>query len=511
MAADQKQPRHFLFAILLPTKEEEKEARKVFRPRFEEDEPFKFFWDYLHSKNSYVPYALVPVRDQGPIPALKKTEQIVETLDPDHILVVGHGVGISSKKGSKIVTGMVVVSSGDFHTGTRRTEKVNPLRPRRVLPPSTTLSAIANDIANLPSCRKLNLFFEGDIVSGPVLEQDKEDKSFRNLVARYPKMVLYEMESGGVAEALWEKWSQDSNPDYLIIKGVSDTHDYRSKRKTSVARNKKQREARRAEASRRAAKFAKVLIEQYATRIKVMRPARLPRLLPSGVNFIPNPDCAGVLHGVLPDTYSTIANFNAERMVAEPIPLKEKTLFTVCAFEPKELWNIVQRSYGQSHRDSKGRPILGKVADLTKWGLRRFPHFQFFSRFAEEHPSSCFRVLLLQDLGWTTQTRLGADSWNLFKALNGGVECWGCLRTTVPEDVTFLTDYCVIGERLVLDYYVESSTLILSDVQNERLRGSLLKLKNLFDQERRGKSLEIFIAPKELRAQALKGLQARKV
>jgi hypothetical protein len=120
-------------------------------------------------------------------------------------------------------------------------------------------------------------------------------------------------------------------------------------------------------------------------------------------------------------------------------------------------------------------------------------------------------VLLLQDPGWTTPTRLDVDAWDLFKALNGGVECWGCLRTTVPEDVTFLTDYCVIGDRLVLDYYVESSTLILSDVQNDRLRGSLLKLKYLFDQERRGNSLEIFIAPKDLRAQALQGLQARKV
>jgi nucleoside phosphorylase len=510
MPAKRKPPRHFLFAILVPTKEEELEAKKIFQPRFEENEPFRYYWDYLRSGTSHVPFALVPVRDQGPISALKKTEEIVETLDPDHILVVGHGVGIS-KQSSKISTGTVVVSGGDLHTGTRRTEKLNPLRPRRVLPPSRTLSAIANDIASLPTCRNVNLVFEGDIVSGPVLEQDKEDKSFKNLVARYPKMVLYEMESGGVAEALWEKWSRDSNPDYLIIKGVSDTHDYVSKRKTSVAKNKQQREARRSEASRRAARFAKVLIEQYAIRIKAMRPTRLPRLLPKGINAIPNPNCAGVLHAVLPDTYSAIAKFNAERMVAEPIATKEKTLFTVCAFEPKELWDIVDRSYGQHNRDSKGRPRPGDMDDLSKWGLRQFPHFKFFSHFAKKRPNSCFRVLLLQDGGWNTAARLDADSWDLFEALNGEVSCWGCLRTTVPDDVLFLTDYCVIGEGLVLDYYVDSSTLVLSDVRDEKLKGALLKLKSLFDQERAGDGSQIFITPKKLREEARQGLAARRV
>jgi len=81
--------------------------------------------------------------------------------------------------------------------------------------------------------------------------------------------------------------------------------------------------------------------------------------------------------------------------------------------------------------------------------------------------------------------------------LNGEVDCWGVVRRSIRR-VRFLTDYAVIGNRLLLDYYTDSCVLVISEFSGSGLGGELLELKDLFEKERNRGESEIFLDRRKL-------------
>src|SRR6266850_1845330 len=105
MKRRQSPPRRFNFAIFVATAEEEREVRKSLCKDFEpEHHPFRYYWGYVHDAVKSVSVALVPADGAGPGKAKPKIRELVELFRPDHILVIGHGLGVAKGKG-KILSG----------------------------------------------------------------------------------------------------------------------------------------------------------------------------------------------------------------------------------------------------------------------------------------------------------------------------------------------------------------------------------------------------------------------
>lgn len=510
-------PRRFDFVLIVTTTQEKQAVEDIIGLRKPGDIPdFKYTWGYVEEKGTSVAAAMVFLDDSTGISrAATATKNAVEFLAPDNILLVGTAGGIS-RKNARLTPGDLVISAY-VHTGSLDTNRANsnPLRETRVLPPSDFLYGIALEVVkefeegNVLCDDKVNsvhpkkglctctlrshpqILPDKHLISCNTLQESEDDPILKKLVRSFPRFVAYEMEAGAVAYALWEAWQRQKAPGYLVIKGISDTLDFPHVRKgkqrqssaQSSSAHKAQRKKNTPKAARAAAMFARSLMIKAVSQQRDQgsrRPTPIGRLLPRGQSVVINDNVSGVAHEVTPQDYSQAAAANLRALVDEPGPPEKKKIFTVCAFEPRDLWNVLAHRLPQDGKQNS-RP---RVCDLVKEAERSFPHFKLFSDFAREERDRCVRVLLLQDGHWTERLE-NPEQWTLFKELNGDVRCWGVDRTDLLPDITFLTDYCVVGENLILDYYPDSSTLVVSEVYGARVDAVLLGLKNKFETEKK--------------------------
>jgi nucleoside phosphorylase len=514
-------PRRFDFVVFTATPLEKDAAVAELGLKhagFEGDR--QYYWGYVRSLS----VAIVCAGESGYPAATDATNWIVEVLSPDYLLIVGHGGGISKNVEGGVKSGIVLVSTGVVRCLTIRTignsKEPNggsldsssqvprvatavignanrtptsafppsPAKETQVIPPSRRLMQFARDLAACEPWTGKVLADEQEILTANELAGDRTDKTFKEIVDQYPRAVMWDMEAGAVADTLTRKRERfDRVPAYLVIKGFSDVHEMEEPESDADAKkNAEQRERERKAASENAARFVKAFIEKSGSALS-RRPSPLQRLIRPGARIAVNDSIAGVLHAVDPACYSSIASFNFERCLGESG--KSKKIFTVCAFEPDELWDVIAESRADERRPKED------IAELRNRAARLFPHFETFSNHAKEDRSSCTRILLLKDDRW--QKRLKPEHWELFWKLNGYVNCFGVVRSNLP-DVPFLTDYCVIGDSLVLDYYDDSQTLLLSDVsQRSDLRHVLLKLRDVFQSDPKR-----FITSNQLRKQS---------
>jgi nucleoside phosphorylase len=489
-------PRRFDFVIFTATELEKTAVLKIFPFKSEtiESAPNRgisrdYRWGYIDSAS----VAVVCAHGTGVKVALSVTNWIIAALAPDHLLVVGHGAGISRKENDKIKRRAVFLSTGVVRsastktvgskkapeaTATAKISSQNPLKEAQVIPPSKKLERLASDITHFNMWKGKVISDEEEVITVDEVAANPADPTFRAIIDMYSRIALWDMEAGAVAEALTTAYQNFQRiPEYFIIKGFSDVHEmWRSEEEADVERNQEERARERRGASENAARFALGLIKRFAQRKLSRRISPLHRMMPSSVANIPVNDCvAGVLHKVQPADYSQIAEFNFKRCIDEKNG--PKTIFTVCAFEPEKLWDILEVSFRQHNSKT-----TVEVDDLYNWAEKKFPHFKMFSRHAQEQRGSCDRILLLEDDRWPA--RLKPEHWKLFWKLNGNVKCWGAIRDHLQSEVPFLTDYCVIGDSLVLDYYADSETLLLSDVTNDTLKSVVLKLREVFGTQR---------------------------
>jgi hypothetical protein len=241
-----------------------------------------------------------------------------------------------------------------------------------------------------------------------------------------------------------------------------------------------------------------LLIGIFFIAVGYWRGWRMPRSktgrdIPENIQCIANTHCY-VLHRISPQEYSKIAEFHLKK-IGDPNKYKENpVVFTVFAFEPCEIWQILEQEYNKT---STNTPTL---TDLLPLANQHFPHFKQFSNFRNKYSeSSIKRVLLLHD-DWYSRNE--TKHFDLFENLNGKISCTVFTRGTLKtSQITFLTDYALVGD-VLLDCYEDSETLIITYLdarQNPQVSGYLLDdLKSLCVQNNSSQSLSQFRTTKNV-------------
>jgi nucleoside phosphorylase len=130
--------------------------------------------------------------------------------------------------------------------------------------------------------------YRGRILSGEKLLGDPKSPLLHELLDQHTDALAVEMESGGIAHTLWEKSAHEHNPDFLVLRGISDYADAY----TDGEKNQETRDKWRIYAARSAASVALAVIQNYTTTETVA--ARLcpkcGRANPPNANFCANCD-----------------------------------------------------------------------------------------------------------------------------------------------------------------------------------------------------------------------------
>lgn len=460
-----------------------------------------------------VTVALVCLADRyGNTSAAIQTQRIVNMLAPTHILVLGTAGGISRHE--KLSLGSVVIP------GVIRSGPFNAMRQRELptIPPSHELYDFIWTIENDFDWRKYigieppepllqppQSFF-GELVSTDQTLQGLGNPVFREILNDYPRLSAVEMELGGVAYCLSNPVNFEgagTTPSFLAIKGITEilynsddhqdtqkiAHDWmkqylgdksldpniRSDLENSLAiglavpaedeeeRNKEQRKKWSPYASHVSAALARCLIENYAI---VRTPTQYKRIWKEstrdGLRIFRN--SIGILTKIDAVIYSELATELLARSEADFDGGIH--FFTVCAFAPSELYRMASSRYRREHN---GRSLDDPV-QLGRWAKEKYKHFQEFARHASRYPEKCARILLVDDDRDEipeSDDRENEKHLALFIELNGEVPCWKLDRADI-RDTHFLTDYVIIGENVLLDYYHDSEILHIGDLVGQR-------------------------------------------
>jgi nucleoside phosphorylase len=490
-------PVRFDFVVLTVNDVETSEAVSVLGLENEGKESgLNYRWGFVQRKrpSAKIPVALVSFNDkQGVAEAVNRTQDILEVLKPQYILVLGTAGGLK-RKGGEVETGDVVVSYlihyGTFKDADRTTHRGLP-----VIPPNGELYDQANEIdkysgwlseisAKRPREGRPKVVFK-EIASTDLLLANLNQPILRHFEENCPRIAAVEMESGGVAMKLYSALRDERVPGYLVIKGVSDIADDRreeSEGGDAPKTNQQERDEWRRYASHVSAVFARALISSFEPKRKW--PTALERLRPQSLDqtIKINTNCAGVFYKVKPETYSEVTAYNLSRLSAHSDP-QESLFFSLSVYDPQQLWGTIQRGYNHDYnRDPAAAVPLSK---LKGWALASFPHFKMFQKFSAdpEQLTRCVRIVLVDDYDdWGAGVT--RDHWGLFKALNGNVPCWAVERSWLRPRSPFVSEYVIICERLVLDYYEESSVLIVTELFEDSVRRDFLWLKSKFDEAR---------------------------
>lgn len=419
--------------------------------------PVHCHWCQLDRKDgSKATVILVSMNDQiGKAEAIKETMEILSTIQPIHILLLGTAAGLCGND-TEAIKALDLVISYSVRSGPSKDEPDEPIREEALQQPSSALYSWANTVAGYEEWRdgkKAVHFTHFVSADGFLSMKEAEGKRIKNIRTTYPRAGAYEMEAGGIANALHTSSDNGWTTGYLVIKGVSDVPE-----KGDTPKDRKKNSLPAAELS---AKFARDLIRDFVPQTR--RPTPIKRILQPKLLGKVNNDCCGVLCDIRAREYSELAEHNLLRLSAD---MEDGcSFFAVCAFTPKDLAALVHEA-----------PDSISEHQLFAQAHKEFPHFRCFSDMAKGSVNGhCVRVLLLDELEyWDSFTALQKK---LFLELNGDVECWLGRKSFLKGDY-FLTDYVVLGQTLVLDYYSDSCVLVVSDMEDKHVKDNLLGLRN---------------------------------
>ena len=435
----------------------------------------------------------------GPTEAKTATHKIVKLLQPDYILILGIAGGIFTR----VKLGDVVVSrflhdqeTFSTNTGAARNQGINP--------PDANLHSVAYDIGQkeewverLSSDIKPDgldpieeeirpnetpKFISDEILSSPLLFDDPNDSIQDKIFSLLPRLHAVEMEAGAVAKALAEEASERKIvPGYIVIKGISDVavkkpiDEDLPPTSQSEDENKKIRKIWKPWAAHVSAVFARELVEEFQP--SCWCPLPIMRVLPNpqhDTRFI-DPTCCGVLRGIEPFNFSAIAAQHLAR-ISQNLSVYHKVFFTFLPYPPVQFWKFAQKAYNNGNEESND--VSSET--LTNWIINKFPHYKIFNAFAKKHPNECNRILLLpDDDSW--KRGLTKEKWQFFVDLCGGPNLYAISQNYIVDRTTFFTDYAIMGDSLLFDYYEEASTLIVSDLSNGNyIAPNILELKKHF-------------------------------
>jgi predicted ATPase/nucleoside phosphorylase len=201
--------------------------------------------------------------EMGNVPAAQLASDIIDRWKPRILLVVGIAGAVTGR--DQISLGDVIVHNGLIYYELQKIlDGKHYERSMEVAPSSWILLQAANRIAAVKWHQQIGVtkpngaqtpprMHRGLILSGDKLLADPDSEELKRLLRQHDEALAVEMESGGIARAVWEKHS--THPvEFLIIRGVSDYCNARENQAT--------RDRWRTYAARAAAAFALELIRQ---------------------------------------------------------------------------------------------------------------------------------------------------------------------------------------------------------------------------------------------------------
>ena len=485
--------------------------------------------------------ALVSLKDRhGRLVGQEAARLITDILAPSYLLLIGTAGGVSQR--TEVTLGDVVIPEV-LHTGTAREEH---LRHQPVWHPSAGLWSTARGIVEddndlwrdyiakasrkkLPAKYRPSAIVDGELASTDENFLGVSNPFFRGILQDCPRLMAVEMEAGGIGQFLHAAAAERGAgelPEYLVIKGISDVvydeRDHKNSHKTAktfierIGKSSKQAKAhehllqgQRKEdvvrtlalalsrgnesdegdevqrqrrlwsprASFAAAAFAKRLVEKHEPRTTT--PTPYVRTLSSDTRKLLHTfeGMTRMLVRIYPEMYSDIA----EEVLGRLAPHVDQKLhfFTVCPFTPSRYYNLIRdRCPG---KESKGGTVPS-AEKLREWALEKFPHFNSFAEYAENHQDNCIRILIIEDRASWPDELEDLSHWNFFMEMNQDVPCSVIGRDKLPRS-TFLTDYVILGEEILLHYYDEALLLNVGDVKHISTDGYFMRL--LWDFQRK--------------------------
>lgn len=490
--AEKYPPARFDFVVLTVNDVETSEAVKVFDlSQTAKEQGLNYRWGVIRRKRApSISVALVSFNDkQGVAEAVNRTNDILQVLKPEYLLVLGTAGGLQQND-HELETGDVVVSYliqyGTFKDADRTTHRGLPVMPpnaelfdeaHEVAKYSSWVDQISKDVPR-PTPGAPKVIFK-EIASTDLLLANLKQPILEHFIHNCPRIAAVEMEAGGVAMKLFAALKDERAPGYLVIKGISDIAD---KDRQTDQSNQEERDSWRRYASHVSAVFAQKLIMDFAP--KRRWPTPLTRLEPPSLkgNLHINSDCAGVFYNVSPEIYSEFTAYQLKRMSVHSDP-DESLFFTLSILDPQRLWETLYRRYNFQRNREPMSPV--QLSRLKTWAPANFPHFKVFEKFASvpERRRHCVRILLLDDFD-TWSNNLTKENWSLLNAINATVPCWAIERAFLRNKTPLISEYVIICERLMLDYYEESSILIVTDLYDASIKRDFLWLKSTFDNAR---------------------------
>jgi nucleoside phosphorylase len=174
-------------------------------------------------------------RDRSNIPAGLLAQAFMSAWKPTYFFVVGIAGGVSDRE--NISCGDVVVHTNLMYYEFKK--HINGMSKRRefaIEPPSPILLDSAQKInkkmvkiwwqkikTNRPAGEEVNpKVIRGEILSGDKLLGDPKSRMLEELLDEHDRAIAVEMESGGVARALYEVRAKWIRTEFLIIRGITD-------------------------------------------------------------------------------------------------------------------------------------------------------------------------------------------------------------------------------------------------------------------------------------------------
>ena len=219
--------------------------------------------------NGHHDYPVVVRRAQGQtnVLATQATRDILEDFRPSYLLVIGTAGGHSGRE--NIHLGDIVVANFIDYSGYwKLKDDIFYMRRNACDHPSLHLiSNFAEALSRSPAAWQSRLAATEDtdapkvvigaVVAGEMLMGDSENAEQQRIMSFFDKALAFEMESYGVARTVYEfRSSVHYNPQFLIIRGISDLVNEGAAENNAVRANWTPR------AVRAAATFALILVER---------------------------------------------------------------------------------------------------------------------------------------------------------------------------------------------------------------------------------------------------------
>jgi nucleoside phosphorylase len=175
--------------------------------------------------------------DRSNLPASEATQRLLTHWRPRHLVVADIGGGLSGRDGLR-VGDVVYASYLHYYEVVKETEGGEEVRllafaqpsrgPRATLGLLVGTGHVWQDVINVkrpPGDHRQSTLLEGEILAGERLLSDPRSPVVREIAAGYPKVLALDMESGGVARAIYGAQQDDIFTQFTVLRGISDLVD----------------------------------------------------------------------------------------------------------------------------------------------------------------------------------------------------------------------------------------------------------------------------------------------